>query len=269
MNYAVAIPSYKRHEGLVKNTLATLLRMKVSPDKIHVFVADKKEKEVYDAALKGSGVRVLKGVPGLFAQRQFYNRYFKKGTPLLNVDDDLFELMALNTKGKLSPCQAPMDDIVEYAFECCKSMGSKLWGISAVENHFYMDNETVAGLRYICGILHGSYAGDEVILGKDRPVVSSGEDFETTLRSFRAYGSVVRLNWLCPKTKYFAPGGMQHELGGQEQRNKDHSKELANIAKRHAGLCSLYQKNGGVTNLKLKALRASKLDVPAWSLAKA
>ena len=101
------------------------------------------------------------------------------------------------------------------------------------------------------------------MLGDDRPLVSSGEDFETTLRSFKKYGVVIRLDWLCPKTKYFAPGGMQAELGGSDElRQIEHSKELKNIADRHAGLASCYTKSNGVVNIRLKTVGVTKIEVP-------
>jgi hypothetical protein len=226
-----------------------------------IFVADKEDESVYSAAIKG--IKIVIGEKGLINQRRFYNGYYKKGQPIVNADDDLYDLKYVNASGKLKQYEGSIAEVAEYAFGIAESCGAKLWGISAVENGFYMERRTSSGLRYICGIFHGSYAGDPVMSGNDRPLVSSGEDFETTLRSFKRYGVVVRLDWLCPKTKYFAPGGMQAELGGSsELRNIEHEKELKEIANRHAGLCSTYVKSGNVTNLRLKTMKSVKYTVP-------
>ena len=46
-NYKVAIPSYKRATTLRDKTLKVLQEHKISPSKIHIFVADKKQKKEY------------------------------------------------------------------------------------------------------------------------------------------------------------------------------------------------------------------------------
>lgn len=226
-----------------------------------VFVADEDDAREYGKLIKG--IEIVVGKKGLIHQRRFYNSYFEAGTKIVNADDDIYDLKYLASNGKLKSFEGNLNSVAEYAFELCNSCGAKLWGISAVENGFYMSRSASAGLRYICGIFHGSYAGDSVVCGDDRPMVSSGEDFETTLRSFRKYGVVVRFDWLCPTTKYFAAGGIQAELGGsKELRNIEHEKELKRIAERHSGLCSTYVKSKGVTNLRLKTMPSIKYPVP-------
>ncbi len=256
-----AIPSYRRHEVCANRTVATLRRLGVKDSNMTIFVADAEDESAYKAAI--SGIKIVRGVKGLIHQRRFYNSHYKAGTKIVNADDDLYDLKYVNAAGKLKSYEGSIVKVAEYAFGISESCGARLWGISAVENGFYMERKTSSGLRYICGIFHGSYAGDPVMTGDNRPLVSSGEDFETTLRSFKRYGVVVRLDWLCPKTKYFAPGGMQAELGGSsELRNVEHEKELKAIAERHAGLCSTYVKSGNVTNLRLKTMKSVKYTVP-------
>lgn len=257
-----AIPSYRRPDVCSQRTVATLRRLGVKDEQMTVFVADEADARAYSSSL--SGIKIVIGEPGLVNQRRFYNRYFPKGTRIVNADDDLYDLKYVNNAGKLKPYEGSINDVAEYAFNLCESCGARLWGISAVENGFYMDGSSSAGLRYICGIFHGSYAGDPVMCADDRSLVSSGEDFETTLRSFKRYGVVVRLDWLCPKTKYFAPGGMQAELGGsRELRSIEHEKGLKEIADRHRGMCSIYTKAGNVTNLRLKTMKSIKYPVPS------
>ncbi len=257
-----AIPSYRRADICSQKTVATLRRLGVSDSQMTIFVADKQDAGAYSSAIKG--IEIVVGKPGLIHQRRFYNSYFAAGTKIVNADDDLYDLKYVGKDGKLHQYEGDLNEVAEYAFNLCDSCGARLWGISAVENGFYMKRFTTAGLRYVCGIFHGSYAGDPVMLGNDRPLVSSGEDFETTLRSFKRYGVVIRLDWLCPRTKYFAPGGMQAELGGKDElRQIEHTKELIAIAGRHQGLCSTYDKAGGVTNLRLKTMKSVNYAVPS------
>ena len=262
-DYQIAIPSYRRHEVCRTRTIATLLRLKADPKKITVYVADEQDHSAYSRELGKLGVSVKRGVPGLIHQRRHYNLQYPKNTRLLNVDDDLYDLKAVTKSGDLVSYDGTLDAVAEHGFSLCESYGARLWGIAAFENGFYMKRSTSTGLRYVCGIFHGSYAGDSVMCGTDRPLVSSGEDFETTIRSFKKYGVVVRLDWLCPKTKYFAEGGMREELGGSnELRQTEHSRELKQISIRHAGIASCYKKAGGVVNLLLKTLPVSRVAVP-------
>lgn len=259
MQYAV--PSYRRVATCKERTIHTLRRLGVEDEQITIFVADKQDRAEYESQIKG--IKIVVGKKGLIHQRRFYNNYFEKGTEIVNVDDDLYDLKYVDSNGKLKSYDGSMNDVARYAFDACKSYGARLWGIAAYENGFYMKRATTAGLRYVCGILHGSFAGDPTMVADDRPLVSSGEDFETTLRSFKRYGVVLRLDWLCPKTKYFAPGGMQAELGGSDQlRQIEHSKELKEIAKRHKGFASCYTKSNGVTNIRLKTVAVTKIGVP-------
>jgi len=147
-------------------------------------------------------------------------------------------------------------------FDLCEEYGARLWGINAVLNGFFMKNTVTVGLRYICGIFHGTYAGDPTLCGPDRFMESSGEDFENTLAHYKAYGKVLRFDGIAPKTKYFAAGGIQAEIGGDKAtRNADHSVKLKMIADRYPDLCKLVEKAGGVHNIRCKTLTEAKV---AW-----
>lgn len=255
-NYQVAIPSYRRAEG-VQKTLGTLDRLAVDRDRVTVWVADGAEAEQYRAALPGWRVDV--SAPGLVASRRAYSAAYPPRTPLLNFDDDVEDILAL-TDGKLAPWNGSIHALASIGFGTCRALGLGLWGVSAAANAFYLDDSLSVGLRYICGILHGTRAGDPDVTTLDRPANSSGEDFETTLRSFRRYNGVARINWLTVKTRYFAPGGMQAELGGKDERNRQHDECLREIAARFQGLATVVTKAGGVTNLKLRTVSRCKVS---------
>lgn len=262
MKYQIAIPSYKRPNYLVSQTLQTLKRLGSEFSNVTVFVANKEEKLIYDTAIEGAGmsVKTVVGVPGLINQRVWYNtEYYEKGTPILNLDDDIAKIVQKNGD-KIKDYEGSIDELAEAGFNLCEKYGARLWGINAVSNGFFMKDTATVGLRYVCGIFHGSYAGDESLCGKDRAMESSGEDFETTLRNFQIYGKVVRLDGYAPKTKYFAQGGIQAEIGGKEERKKEHGEALERIALRYPDWASTYEKAGGVTNIRLKTITEAKED---------
>jgi len=261
LDYQIAIPSYKRPTRLMTETLSTLNRIAANLDNITVFVANKAEKRIYDTALDAAGFSVPTVVsgPGLINSRIWYNlNHYTEGTRILNLDDDIAGLYIKNNNA-LKPYTAPLERLVSKGFQVCENSKARLWGINPVANGMFLKPSITIGLRYICGIFHGSYAGDPALCGADRVRQSSGEDFETTLRSFKLYKGVVRIDGYAPKTKYFAEGGIMAELGGKKQRELDHERQLAEIVARFPAYSKLYTKAGDTPNIKLKTVTRGKL----------
>ena len=258
LDYQIAIPSYDRAEVCQTKTLATLREMGVDADRVTVFVADEAEKEIYDQQFRGDWRTVVAEL-GLYRARRFINAYYSEGTRLLSFDDDVqgfFEKQGTKTQSYLGT----VSDLATEGFSQCEAARAKLWGVYPVNNGFFMKDQTVVGLRFIIGAFFGSFAGDEVFLGK-RPQQSSGEDSENTLRSFLLHGKVVRLEYLSLKTNMFAKGGMDTELRtyGIENRNDDNTRALLDIAQRYPDLTRIYRKAGGVTNIRLKNITLAKI----------
>ena len=258
MNYQIAIPTYKRYSGVRKKTIETLLRHGADPARITIFVASEAEKKLYQSAI-GASFNIVVGVLGISNQRKFISNFYPSGTRILSLDDDVTALKEKQGK-RMVECRMTIDEIASIGFGLCEKHNAKLWGIYPVANGFFLKDKATLGLKYICGIFFGSYAGDPV-LGGFRDNQSSGEDFETTLLSFKRYGSGVRIDWVCPTTKYFAEGGIDAELkdrGISSERHLDHTKCLLNIEARHSDLASTYVKAGEVTNIRLKRITSSE-----------
>jgi len=262
IDYQIAIPSYRRPTKLITETLSTLKRNNASLDRVTVFVADSAEKQIYDKTLENSGFSapVIVSQPGLINSRIWYNtQYYTPGTKVLNLDDDIAGLHIKQNNG-LKPYAGDLDRLAAKGFQVCENTKARLWGINPVANGLFLKPTITVGLRYICGIFHGSYAGDPALCGHDRVRQSSGEDFETTLRSFKLYKGVVRIDGYAPKTKYFAQGGIMAELGGKQQREQDHQRQLASIVSRFPAYSKLYAKSDGTPNIKLKIVTHGKLN---------
>lgn len=276
IDYQIAIPSYKRPQVVCEGTLSMLERYGVDPDRVTVFVASTEEYLRYRAAMGNNPysdqVTLVVGVPGLINQRSYYsNKYYEAGTPIVNIDDDIYDLRV-----KISDKKAPsmegildFDEVVASMFDICENQKARLWGIYAANNALFMKNTVTVGLRYICGAFHGNYAGDPEVTLDDRASLSSGEDFENTLRSFNFRGKVVRCDFITMKTKYFAEGGIEAELrGDKENRRLRHAEALVAIASKYPDQSKTYEKAGGVTNIRLKTITEKKLDrfsIPALS----
>jgi len=262
LDYQIAIPSYKRAELLKNVTLKTLEKYGARKDRITIFVANEEEQKNYNSVLSGYKI-VVAEIGQLNAYRFYHREYYPKGTPLLNLDDDIYDLQQPNDKNKLEPYDGTLDELVQLGFDLCEASGAKMWGINPVNNAFFMQDWAVIGLRYICGNFYGNYAGDPAIIGDDRPsLLSSGDDYETTIRSFLQNGAVVRIDWITPITKYFAKnGGIDSEVidKGYADRQEEHAAELQAIIERYPHLTSPQVKANGIFNIQVKKLTFGKI----------
>jgi len=265
-NYQIALPSYKRPHIVTTQSLQTLLNLGNDLSNVTVFTANSEETAIYKTVIQSVGynVNVVTAAPGLVGCRKWYNtNYYDKDTRLLNIDDDIAGLFQKDGN-KYKPLEAGIDNLVNQGFEFCEEYGARMWGISGVLNGLFMKDTVTVGLRYIIGCFHGTYAGDPALCGEDRVLESSGEDFETTLRHYSMYGKVIRFDGVAPKTKYFAQGGIQAEIGaGKEGRAKEHGEALERIAARYPDFAKTYEKAGGVVNIRLKTLTKTKTVYPS------
>jgi hypothetical protein len=253
MDYVVAIPSYRRAEICKNQTLAVLERLKVDKERIHVFVADETEEATYRSVI-GDEYKIIVGVRGISDQRKFYHNYFPADTRIVSIDDDMAELLELG-ENKLIPTEYTLDEIVEMGYSFAEKHGARMWGINPTMNHFFLKNHISAGLRYICANFMGTYAKDWIFCDPERRMTPTGEDHHSTLRGFTRYGAVVRLEFLCPKTKYFASGGIDACVTENGDTRKDrHASELRWVQARYPELSSIQIKAGGVVNLRLKPI---------------
>jgi hypothetical protein len=263
-DYQIAIPSYKRAELLKNVTLKTLERYGANRDRITIFVANEQQAEEYKEVI--ADYRIIVAEIGQLNAYRFYHRhYYAEGTRLLNLDDDIYDIKQRNDLDKLEPYTGTIDDLVKLGFDLCEKSGAKIWGINPVNNAYFMKDWAVIGLRYICGNFYGNYAGDQAIIGEDRPsLLSSGDDYETTIRSFMANGAVARIEWLTPITKYFAAGGIDAEIKdkGIEDRQTEHAQELQAIIMRYPDLATPQVKANGMFNIQVKKLTFARIPRP-------
>ena len=250
----IAIMSYARPELLARLTIPTLDRHHADHDKIIVFVADQEQAEIYRQHVPDTIKIDITALGHFTSIREAHTRY-PKDTRLLTLDDDIAAI-EMKDGDKLATFDGTIDDLATTGFDLCERYGSRMWGIYPVRNAFYMADQAVVGLRYIVGCLWGTYAQDVAVMTDNRLTMSSGNDFETTLQSYRHHGSVTRLDYITVHTKYFADGGIDAELKqrGIDNRQTDHSKVLRRIAQRHAPLARIYEKADGVVNIRLKSV---------------
>lgn len=209
-DYIIVIPSYKREETIQKKTLATLKHYNIPASKIIVFVADNEQKKIYEDALNKKDVKeIIVGVPGLAQVRNFILDYYPKDTKIVMVDDDVTGFVERTSDGGMRPLQS-LIKVIQTGFQVAKKEGAILWGVYPVPNGFFMKPTISTDLKFIIGSFWGIInPGASGKSGIQLPM-SEKEDYIRTLMAFDRDGTVIRINYVSPKTAYYKePGGMQ------------------------------------------------------------
>lgn len=233
MGWVIAIPSYNRVETLKEKTLSVLKEYGIPKSKIHVFVANSEEEELYKAGVGSEVGHIIVGIKGLAEVRNFIFDYFPKGQKIVFMDDDVRGLIEYDAGAKRHERKLPLgglEDVFERGFDECKKAGAQLWGVYPSANGFFMKPTVTTDLRFIIGSFWGC-----VNPGKDPKYLlkfgGEKEDYQRTLQFWEADGAVVRLNFISVKTAYYKePGGMQE--GGPNTRVGKQRKTVKAMIKR-------------------------------------
>lgn len=229
MGYQIAIPSYHRPVTICEKTLAYLASTDINHDKITVFVADRAEQKIYTKNILDRwpefGGCIEVGKPTLRAQRNFMRHYYKKGTEVFFMDDDLDGLYRTTSKKHvdMKPIKH-LDPVIRRGFTICKKIKTTLWGFNPVANPFFIYGKGQSiDLKYIIGACYGEIIDHSKSLDV---TLEDKEDYERTIKHFIKNGRVLRYNDIAVKTRYYKePGGMQ--VTRTKKRVEDSAKFLA------------------------------------------
>ena len=251
MTYVIAIPSYRRSNICKTNTLKLLQDQCISPEKIFVFVADKRELAEYESVLlPGTYNQIVVGLPGLVPQREFIMSYWPEGTKIVEIDDDVskFDLSLSNEFSSLS-----LDSFLETAFVECMKRGARIWGIYPTWNKWFRSGrvEISTCLCLICGGFFG-FINDSVENRINLDLTrenSNKEDTERSIKYFKRDGLVVRFNTIgIWTTNYRRTGGM----GNLEQRLIPNREAVMRLQETYGDLGHIFIRKNGLTEFKLK-----------------
>ena len=243
VNYVVAIPTYKRAEEVGQKTLKTLKEGGVPKSRIYLFVANKTEAVIYEQAVDPQLYNeIVVGKLGLINQRKFINKWFKEGQYIVSLDDDVEELQYMNHKiGKLAKFKH-VAKLFEDAYYLLKKEGLYLWGIYPARNYFYMNQNITTDLRFIVGVLFGYINRDTKKLDLK---MDAKEDYDRTIKYYKLDGGVIRINYICVKTKFNSEGGLGKE---REKMNALGAKYLKQT---YPELITIFHRLNGMTEVKL------------------
>jgi hypothetical protein len=249
-DYVVAIPTYKRYEQVLNKSLNTLLRHKVPASKIHIFVANRAEEKAYREALPaGSYGKIVVGVIGINAQRKFMVRYFKEGTNVLFLDDDVERVERLR-QGKYTEVR-DLDKFARDAFAECREKGIYLWGIYPVRNPMFMENrpQKSYGLRFILGTFFGQIIRHDADL---RPKTAEKEDVENSILHYKKDCGLLRFEKVTIKTKFYNPDGGIAAM--TKDRKKVHETAAKYLERTYPEFGAAWKRQSGISEFRLKNL---------------
>ena len=227
--YYVAIPSYDRADSLLTKTLNTL--KDIPSNRIYIFVANESQYNIYKQVIPNYNIVI--GKLGITNQRRFIKNYFKEGTCVVSIDDDVEEVNKLNGD-KLNKVHN-LDVFFNESFKRIKKENLFIWGIYPVRNPFFMKNTITTKLKFIIGTLYGFIVRHDKSL---EPICKEKEDFEQSILYYLKDGGVMRYNNITIKTKFKAKGG----LGLIDGRYKANKEAALYLSKKYPQFVSVFKR---------------------------
>lgn len=245
-NYVVAIPTYDRADVIANKTLHTLLDGKVNKNKIYIFVANKEEEKKYREKVPSNMYhKIVVGKLGIMNQRIFISKYFPEGQYVVSMDDDVEELLMMKNSEKLVKMH-DLDAFFMDAYKELKKEGLYIWGIYPVRNPFFMKKKISTDLKFIIGVLFG-YINRH--LKQLQPSIETKEDYEQSILYYKMDGGVLRYNYITPKTKFNAEGGLGKD------RFARYKKAAEYLKKTYPDIITIFHRATGMTEVKLARLK--------------
>lgn len=195
-SYQIAVPSRKRPEKLLSQSLDMLKREGFNLSCLTVFVNTQQEKSLYKAVLPNINV-VSADCNTLAECESFINQYYPVGQKVLHLDDDIKRIKFLKPQSLLA--------FVERMFELTANQSLTVWGIYPVNqtNMYYCKDRVACGLNFIIGCFYGFINTQTVF-----PPVSTKYDKWLSLYKYKTEGATLRYEGACPDTVFFAAGGL-------------------------------------------------------------
>ena len=214
-NYIIAIPTYQRAHTLVKKTLNFLFSSHINMDRVFIFVASQDE---YDTYLKVVPYnlynKLVIGVLGITAQRNFISDYFPVGQQIVSLDDDITRLMIL--EGRKLVLVKSINDFFNNAFEKCTEHALFIWGIYPTDSIMFMNKgELSTSFKFIIGAFYG-YINRKLECLRLNVSSECKEDIEQSILYYKCDEGVIRFNNVCSNPCVASEGGL-----GKDRRERN------------------------------------------------
>lgn len=243
------IPTFRRSDTIKQKTLAILSRYNIPTDNIYIFVENKKEMKPY-IDLDYRYNYIITKTEGIGQKRNFIRNYFKNGTKIVMIDDDVEDILFFKDKKTTIPLPN-LKDFVDRAFMQTHFENVSMWGIVLHDNAFYSSEGYTTKLKFVGGTLHGLWINH---ITKNISVdIDHFEDIEFTLKHYQKEGKILRYNDIGLKTKYYHhKGGIVEQKGGVDKREEEAWNNATYLLGIYQNNVSLYLKKDGKLNIKLR-----------------
>jgi hypothetical protein len=251
--YQIAIPSYKRADQLAAKTIATLSRMNINPECIHVFVVPE-EYDIYVQTLQPDTYHhIIPGNPGLVEQREFIENHFPENTHIVFLDDDICDIDLSITEWNT------LHQFFKHAFHICHDTNAFIWSVYPVHNPFFRKNKQpfTTHLNYCIGAFYG------IINRPNHPMLKiniarqgNKEDVERTIRYWNLDQATVRFNQVGFKTKYYGTGG----LGSLKERLEHMKNNTIALHEQYPDITRIKIRKNGLYEITFPKKHAAKVE---------
>ena len=250
-NYTIVIPTYKRSDLIwQRGTLKFLKSKKINKNKIILFVADEKEKEIYKKSVPKdmySG-KIVVGIKGLVKQRNFIVKYFPENKYLVSMDDDVYDLFYKFSDKKLKSCSSKqLHNLLKNSYHLMKRTNTYIWGINLVSNPFMMQYKVSTNLGIIPAFFYGWINRHSMVNKIDN---SSREDVERSVMFFKKDGAILRYMHYTPNTNMKSTDGGIQSLFSRQKREQMEDKFTKSLKKLYPQYCCIDKKGGIRMTLK-------------------
>lgn len=176
--------------------------------------------------------------------------YFKKGTNVLFLDDDVERVEKLNKEMKFSQI-GNLNKFIKDAFKECMKKKIYIWGIYPVRNALFMKPRPVKtyGLRFILGTFYGQIIRHDSDL---KTSTSEKEDVENSILHYKKDCGVLRYEKVTIKTKFYNPDGGIAAM--TKDRKKVHETAAKYLEKNYPEYGTVWQRQNGIYEFRLKSL---------------
>jgi len=198
MKYEIAIPSRGRPKSVI-----TIQNIQLDKKLFTIFVDSLQEASEYQKANPGVKV-VVTGKRGITKTRNFILDYYPENSKIVTMCDDIQAIQRLSASGKtlITIVGGDLDTFIQKGFEICMKNKTKLWGVYAVPNYFFMSHTLSPD-----GFIIGTFSGIIISGIRMDEQLSLKEDYDFTIKHILKYKKVVRFNNYVVKAKHYSNKG--------------------------------------------------------------
>jgi hypothetical protein len=224
--YVIACRTYARSAVFPQKTYRMLEHNGLT-DRLYIFVANKEEKALYEAALAGKpyAAIVVGRLGGAEAIRAIC-AHFPRGQRIVFMDDDLDRFFDFTKDGTFRSDSSALAKYLEDGFATLDQVGRGAFTFSFLKNKFWLKDKPFKEFRpaTLAGNFFGTYNEPEMITTK----FAHGDDLVRTTRYLDRDGGILVYWWAGFDTRY---GKEEGGLQASGNRGKDRLKHTGDISR--------------------------------------